>query len=104
MSTEERRSMEQHRSEWFYYQTIASFTGDDAYRVYEHMVKMFLKVVDENGKTRYLKPAFLTVQRHCDYLERIIAFWASWGLILPELEKIPPDFKIVYKNMRLLTD
>lgn len=94
------RSIQAHNTEWWYYGIIAEETGMTPYRVYETLVRMFLKTVDAQGKTRYLKPSCLTVRQHHVYLQHVITEAAEMGIELPEPEQMPAR-EPVYKTMRL---
>lgn len=99
-----RRTADQHRAEWFYYTVIANDTGHTAYEVYEMMVRMFLKIVNEQGAVAYYKPAFLSIKQHSNYLDQIQVFMAEFGVILPERDQVPEDFKLEYKEMRTVAN
>lgn len=80
------RSMEQHRTEWMYYQMISNQTGHSAYEVYENIASRLLKVVCEDGKIGYIRPTSLNSFDHNIYMERIRVFMAEFGVILPDPE------------------
>lgn len=96
------RSSGEHRGEWYYYTEIARFTGHTAYEVYEEMVRKFLKIVDKTGEVAYLKPTHLIRIQWIDYIDNIRFFWSTMGLILPDWENVPFDFKIELKQMKTL--
>lgn len=96
------RTSDQHRGEWYYYTEIGRFTGHTAYEVYEQMVRMFLKILDQNGEVAYLKPSRIMYVYWHDYIENIRCYWSRMGLILPDWENVPLDFKIELKQMKSL--
>lgn len=81
------RSIEQHNSEWLYYQMIANGTGHTAYEVYEIIAAELLKVICDDGEIGYIKPATLNSFDHNQYMERIRVFMAEFGVILPDPDK-----------------
>ncbi|HOZ82182.1 MAG TPA: hypothetical protein PKU82_04570 [Bacteroidia bacterium] len=89
------RSVRQHRSEWFYYRLIASWTGHTAYEVYEIMTKLFLLTVDEEGNLGIIRPTSLTTVEHNEYLEQIRCFMAGFEFYLPEPNEIPTEDYII---------
>ena len=79
-----KRSMDQHRAEWMYYQIIADKTGCDAYDVYQNMALRILKVELEDGSLGYIKPSTLNSKHHNEYMEKIRAQMAEFDIILPD--------------------
>lgn len=89
------RTIEQHKSEWLYYQMISDFTGHTAYEVYEYMAGRILRVVDEDGELGYIKPTSLNTVHHNLYMEQIRMIAAvELNLILPD-----PDKKYILRNI-----
>lgn len=83
-----RRSLEQHRAEWFYYQTIAEYTGYTAYEIYEEMTKRFLLTIDEDGDFAVIRPSSLSTVEHNAYMEQIRCFASTiLSIILPDPDK-----------------
>lgn len=91
------RSIQQHNTEWMYYQLISDFTGHSAYEIYEQIASEVLKVVCEDGEIGYIRPTSLNTLHHNQYLERIRQFGAELGIILPDPDKCR-DLKHRYKK------
>lgn len=83
-----KRSIEQHNSEWLYYQMISDATGHSAYEVYEYMASRILRVIDEDGEMGYVKPTSLNTVHHNLYMEQIRQIAAvELNIILPDPDK-----------------
>lgn len=81
------RTIEQHNSEWLYYQMIAKETGHTAYEIYEILAAKLLRVKLESGDEAFIKPTDLTTIEHNEYMEQIRCEMAQFGIILPDPEK-----------------
>jgi len=79
-----KRSIEQHNTEWLYYQIIANATGNKPYDIYENMAMRILKVVCEDGEIGYVKPTSLNSYQHNLYMEQIRQEAAEFDIILPD--------------------
>jgi len=92
-----KRSIEQHRSEWLYYQIIAHSTGHTAYEIYERIASEILKVVLEDGEVGYIRPATLNTMLHNEYMEQVRWYAAEIGIILPD-PKNGIDLELEFKK------
>jgi len=92
------RSLDQHNYEWLVYRMISDITGHTIYEIYQICAMRFLKVIDASGNLCFVKPSSLNTLHHKYYMIQIQAFYAKFGIIIPDPDKSKKS-KIKFSNV-----